>query len=171
MYCTYKEWKTRLVLWEGELTVTNWDSLNWCSPCTEIFSKRRKIYSLCVDKGWEVCPTWQYTPPPPPLKLVKNLVALYVYKLPESNPGGLVRYLFAIFSASITRISSAKTTKKPLYYDSTKSATSNTSRRNIQFPSKYMSIVYISARPTHTDTFADCNYGTGANSNIFLSQS
>ncbi len=114
-YYTSKEWKTRLVLWEGEgqLTAINWDSLNWCPPCTEIFSKRRKIYSFCVDKGWEVCPTWQYTPPPPPLNLVKNLVALCVYKLPESNPGGLVRYLFAIFSASITRISSANTTRNP----------------------------------------------------------
>ncbi len=40
-------------------------------------------------------------------------MALYVKKLPESNPGGLVRYLFAIFSASITRISSAKTTRNP----------------------------------------------------------
>jgi hypothetical protein len=79
-----------------------------------------------------------------------------------------VRYLFAIFSASITRISSAKTTKKTLYYDSTKSATSNTSRRNIQFPSKYMSIVYISARPTNTAMFADWHYGTCANSNICL---
>ncbi len=67
-----------------------------------------------------------------------------------------MRYLFAIFSASITRISSAKTTKKPLYYDSIKSATSNTSIRNIQFPSKYMSIAYISARKTNTAMFADC---------------
>ena len=27
----------------------NWKILIWCSPDTEIFSKRRKIYSLCVE--------------------------------------------------------------------------------------------------------------------------
>ena len=27
----------------------NSTSLNWCPPYTEIFSKRRKIYSVCVE--------------------------------------------------------------------------------------------------------------------------
>ncbi len=35
----------------------NWDSLNWCPPYTEIFSKRRKIYSFCV-KGLSMHDMW-----------------------------------------------------------------------------------------------------------------
>ena len=33
-------------------------SSQWCHPDTEIFSKRRKIYSICVD-GWDTWLMWQ----------------------------------------------------------------------------------------------------------------
>ena len=34
--------------------------LNRCPPCTEIFSKRRKIYSVCVENLSIACPsTWK----------------------------------------------------------------------------------------------------------------
>ena len=55
-------------------------SLNWCSPYTEIFSKRRKIYTVCVEslsREWICCGnsimTWELSGPLELMKLFNLL--------------------------------------------------------------------------------------------------